>query len=156
GAAGVNACRKFGFGISMSAFNYSQAEAASTTGGGATELPRPVEPARFSAPDMPSPFGSGIAAPTLWFLVEQFVGDFWPDGKPQQCRAAASAWRTFGTALGSSAGEVHAAGPAVGAHDIPEGTRITAAIGQASKGLNALAAQCRATAGQLDSFAGQV
>ncbi|MGH3584135.1 MAG: hypothetical protein ACRDUB_21285, partial [Mycobacterium sp.] len=83
-------------------------------------VPVPTAPAQFSAPSMPPPFGDGIAAPMGWALVESFVGDVWPDGNPGELRAAAGAWRSFGTAVGGLAGQVNAAGPGLSAQQIPE------------------------------------
>ena len=154
--AAVNACRNIGFGISMSATNYSRAEAASTTGGGESALPAPAKPASFTGPTMPSPMGPGVAEPMLWGLVETFVGDFWPDGEPGELRGAASAWRAFGTAISASAGDLGPASAGIAGQDIPEGAAMTSAVNAINANLTALAAQCNATAGQLESFADEV
>jgi len=71
----VNACRRVGFGVQMSASNYGKANAASTVGGGESPVPVPTEPPCFGGLTMPPPMGGGVAAPLGWSLVEQFVGE---------------------------------------------------------------------------------
>jgi hypothetical protein len=155
-AAAVNACRRVGFGVQTSAANYGHADAASTVGGGAPPVAAPSAPAQFSAPGMPPPLGSGMAAPLGWTLVEAFVGDVWPDGNPGQLRAAAGAWRTFGAAMSGLAGQVGAAGPGVGAQQIPEAGQMVQALGQIGGGLTDIATQAQALASAVDGFAGTV
>ena len=152
-AAAVNACRRVGFGVQMSASNYGRANARSTVGGGASPVPVPTDPAQFSAPTMPPPLGGGIAAPLGWTLVEAFVGDVWPDGNPGQMHAAAAAWRTFGAAMSGLAAEVGTAGPGLGSQQIPEAGQMSAAVGQISAGLTDIATQAQSLATAVDGFA---
>ncbi|MBO0866669.1 MAG: hypothetical protein J2P16_16540, partial [Mycobacterium sp.] len=56
-AAGINACRRVGFKVQVSASNYSKADAASTLGGGAAVLPTPTQPGEFAAPGAPWTLG---------------------------------------------------------------------------------------------------
>lgn len=89
GAAAVNACRRVGMGIQMSAYNYALSNAMATPGGGQVSVPMPRCAVPVVAPELPCPQGTGVAAPALWSLVEMFVGDVWPDGDPGSLRAAA-------------------------------------------------------------------
>ncbi len=155
-ASAVNACRRVGFGIQTSAANYGHANALSTVGGGAPPVPTPRAPAQFSAPGMPPPLGSGIAAPLGWSLVEAFVGDVWPDGNPGQLRAAAGSWRAFGAAISGLAGQVGAAGPGLGAQQIPEAGQMVGALGQIGGGLTDIATQAQALTTAVDGFANTV
>jgi hypothetical protein len=106
GAAAVNGGRKVGFGVQMSATNYSRADASSTIGGGAGALTPPSAPGEVDAPTMSSPFGGGVAEPFLWSMVEMLVGSVWPDGDPTQLRAAANAWSGFARTLAGVAGQL--------------------------------------------------
>ncbi|OPX10073.1 hypothetical protein B1790_12720 [Mycobacterium sp. AT1] len=155
-ASAVNASRRVGFGIQTSAANYGHANASSTVGGGTSAVPAPATPAGFTAPGMPPPLGSGIAAPMGWALVEAFVGDVWPDGNPGEMRAAAGAWRTFATTITGLAGQVEAAGPGLSAQQIPESGQMTDALGKISGGLTNIASGAQTLATSVDGFAGTV
>lgn len=155
-ASAVNAGRRVGFGIQTSAANYGHANASSTVGGGSSAVPAPTAPAGFTAPGMPPPLGSGVAAPLGWSLVEAFVGDVWPDGNPGEMRAAAGAWRTFATTITGLAGRVEAAGPSLSAQQIPEAGQMTDALGKISGGLTKIAGEAQKLATSVDGFAGTV
>ncbi|MBN9636584.1 MAG: hypothetical protein J0H22_15570, partial [Actinobacteria bacterium] len=113
-ASAVNASRRTGQGIQMSAYNYGIANAHSTVGGGESPVSKPGDPGTFSAPAVPSVYGGAIAAPIGWSIVEAFVGGVWPDGDPAQMRATAAAWRTFGTSVSGGSGAMTAAGTTLG------------------------------------------
>lgn len=152
--AGINALRNTGFGISMSATNYSRAEAASTPGGG-QPLSAPAEPSELDSPAMPRPYGDGIAEPFLWSVVQRFVGDFWPDGDPGRLRAAADAWRGFGTTLSGMA-DLPGVRSGITAQEMPEATAMLDSVDAISVNLAALAEQAHTTARQLDGFAAEI
>lgn len=152
----VNACRRVGFGVQMSASNYGKANAASTVGGGESPVPVPTEPSCFGGLTMPPPMGGGVAAPLGWSLVEQFVGEVWPDGNPAQMHAAAAAWRGFAAAIGAAAGPVSASGTALGGMQIPESGKMVEAAGKVASGLSDIAAQAQALASNVDAFADNV
>lgn len=152
-ASAVNACGRIGFGVQMSASNYSHANAASTVGGDEPPVPTPTEPGAFHAPGMPPPLGGGVAAPLGWSLVEGFVGQVWPDGEPSQMRQTAAAWRSFATAISGVAGQVGTSGAGLGGHDIPDGGPMTKAVGDVQNGMTNLAAQANDLAGKVDAFA---
>jgi hypothetical protein len=155
-ASAVNACRRVGFGVQMSASNYGHANAASTVGGGEPPVPAPTDPGAFHAPGMPPPLGGGIAAPVGWSLVESFVGQVWPDGDPGQMRETAAAWRSFATAMTGVAGQVGASGAGLNGHEIPDGGPMVKAVADVQGGLAGLAAQANALAGKVDGFAATV
>ena len=152
----VNACRRVGFGVQVSASNYGKANAASTVGGGESPVPAPTEPPCFGGLTMPPPMGGGFAAPLDWALVEQFVGDVWPDGNPAQMHAAATAWRGFAAAIGAAAGPVSATGTALGGQQIPESGKMVEAVGNIGSGLSDIAAQAQTLASHIDAFAANV
>ena len=155
-ASAVNAGRRVGFGIQTSAANYGHANASSTVGGGTSAVPAPAAPAGFTAPGMPPPLGSGVAAPMGWALVEAFVGDVWPDGNPGDMRAAAGAWRAFATTITGLAGQVEAAGPGLSAQQIPESGQMIDALGTIGGGLTNIASGAQTLATSVDGFAGTV
>ncbi|GBE65663.1 hypothetical protein MFM001_21250 [Mycobacterium sp. MFM001] len=154
--AAVNACRKIGYGIEVSASNYAHSEAASTVGGAEPSVPPPGEPPKFSGPTMPNPFGPAVGEPMLWAVVRQFVGSPWPDGNPATLRAAAAAWRTFGSAVTGMTEAVAACSADLSGHDIPELSMITDAVTKMSSGVGGFGKQCESIASSLDSFAGEV
>ncbi|TXH25083.1 MAG: DUF4237 domain-containing protein [Mycobacterium sp.] len=152
-ASAVNASRRTGQGIQMSAYNYGTANAHSTVGGGESSVPKPADPGSFSAPAVPSVFGGAIAAPLGWTLVEAFVGGLWPDGDPAQMRATAAAWRTFGSSISGGSGSMTAAGTTLGGFQIPEAPQMQKAANDIGGGLTNIDKQAQALAGQIDSFA---
>jgi len=149
----VNASRRAGQGIQMSAYNYGTANAHSTVGGGESPAPKPGDPAKFSAPAVPSVFGGAIAAPIGWGIVEAFVGGVWPDGDPAQMRATAAAWRTFGASISGGSGAMTTAGTTLGGFQIPEAPQMQKAANDISGGLTDIDTQAQALAGQIESFA---
>lgn len=155
-ASAVNASRRTGQGIQMSAYNYGTANAHSTVGGGESPVPKPGDPGKFSAPAVPSVFGGAIAAPIGWGIVEAFVGGVWPDGDPAQMRATAAAWRTFGASISGGSGAMTAAGTTLGGFQIPEAPQMQKAANDISGGLTDIDKQAQALASQIDSFASTV
>ncbi|PXX01488.1 uncharacterized protein DUF4237 [Mycolicibacterium moriokaense] len=155
-ASAVNACRNVGTGVQMSAYNYGRANARSTVGGGESPVPAPTDPGKFSAPSMPPPLGSGIAAPLGWSLVEAFVGEVWPDGNPGQIHSAAGAWRSFGASMTGLAAQVAAPAPALASQQIPEGGQMADAVGKICAGLANIAVQAQTLATAVDGFAATV
>ncbi|UCZ61917.1 glycohydrolase toxin TNT-related protein [Mycolicibacterium phocaicum] len=152
-ASAVNASRRTGQGIQMSAYNYGTANAHSTVGGGESPVPKPGDPGKYSAPAVPSVFGGAVAAPLGWTLVEAFVGGLWPDGDPAQMRATAAAWRTFGSSISGGSGAMTAAGTTLGGFQIPEAPQMQKAANDIGGGLTNIDTQAQALAGQIDSFA---
>lgn len=152
-ASAVNASRRTGQGIQMSAYNYGIANAHSTVGGGESPVSKPGDPGKFSAPAVPSVYGGAIAAPIGWSIVEAFVGGVWPDGDPAQMRATAGAWRTFGSSISGGSGAMAAAGTTLGGFQIPEAPQMQKAANDIGGGLTGIDKQAQALAGQIDSFA---
>ncbi|ORV95443.1 hypothetical protein AWC11_00065 [Mycobacterium interjectum] len=155
-AAAVNACRQCGALIQQGAANYSQAEAASTLGGGAGALQAPPAPEKITAPGPPGTWGKGQPPPLLWAVVESFVDDVWPDGDAAGIHAAAAQWRAFAVGAGGTRDGLNAAMVLLDAHQIPEGGKIDVALSQirdcVAKIFDASAKLARA----LDDFANDV
>lgn len=156
GAAMVNASRNVGFGIGMSATNYSQANAASTVGGGAAPLPTPEKPVEFDTPSCPSSLGGGVMPPFLWSLLQTFIPDTWPDGNAARLRASAGAWQTFASAISGIAGELSGPSGVVGAQRIPEGGAISSAMSELTQSLSDVATEAGNLATQTREFADDV
>lgn len=156
-AAGVNALRNTGYKIQGSASNYSRAEAAADIRGGAAPLPSPPTPATYSAPSGgPDVNGSGVAAPLLWGLVEALVGDFWPNGRPNEMRSAAAAWSVFATPLYNVTSDN--AGPygVIDAQQIPEKDKMKAAVRDIGTAMSSLAGEAQSLASELNGVAAEV
>ncbi|MGY4710180.1 ADP-ribosyltransferase [Mycolicibacterium sp. CBM1] len=155
--AGVNALHNAGYRIQGSAANYSRAEAAADIGGGAVPLPAPVSPAMYSAPSGgPDVNGPGVAAPLLWSLVEALVGDFWPNGQPNEMRSAAMAWSAFAAPLYNVTSDNAGAYGVIDAQQMPEKEKMKAAVRDIGTAMSSLAGQAQALAGELNNFATDV
>ncbi|WP_096288388.1 hypothetical protein [Mycobacterium ahvazicum] len=155
-AAAINACRRNGVMIQVDASNWSQAEAASRLGGGASVLHPPAEPARIGAPGPPGTLGPGEPPPLLWAVVQSFVDDVWPNGDVVAIRSAAGCWRTFSSAVSGMQGALDGSKTLVGTQQIPEGEKINQVLSRIGVAMAKLGAQCWHMATVLDDFAGQV
>jgi hypothetical protein len=155
-AAGINACHTIGFKIELGASNYSRAEASSTLGGRGAPLPAPTPPGNFDAPGAPWTLGPGIAEPALWGLVEEFVGDLWPNGNPAQIRAAAACWRSFGRALQGVQHTLQGPNSVVAAQHIPESELIQQAFSKLGDAMGKIGDESGKLAKGLDDFADEV
>ncbi len=155
-AAGINACAQTGYGVQASAVNYSRAEAMSDIFGRAQPLGSPPCPVPVSAPAGPSVTGAGVGEPLLWAVVAMLVGDLWPSGSPAWMRAAAGAWRAFGTVLEGVSGELAGPSAVVGAQQIPEAEQIVSVLQGIGSDFAAIGAECAAVAAQLEGFAADV
>lgn len=156
GAEAVSGGRQVGFGVQISATNYSHADASSTIGGGATPLAAPTAPGKFDAPSVPSPFGGGVAEPFLWSMVEMLVGDVWPNGDPAQLRAAGSAWSAFARALSGIGGQLEGPSATISGQQIPEGSAIAKDLSDLKQGLSDIATECVKLGVQIFEFAADV
>lgn len=156
GAALVNAGHNVGFGVAMSATNYSQADAASTVGGGAAPLTAPEKPAKFDTPSCPSSLGGGVPPPFMWSILQTFIPDTWPDGDPGRLRASAQAWQSFASAIRGIAGELSGPTEVVAGQKIPEGGAMTSAMSELSQSLSQVAAEAGNLATQTGEFADDV
>jgi hypothetical protein len=156
GAAAVSGGRKVGFGVQMSATNYSRADASSTIGGGASALTPPTAPGEFDAPSVPSPFGGGVAEPFLWSMVEMLVGDVWPNGDPEQLRAAASAWSSFASTLSGIGTQLEGSSATISGQQIPEGGEMATALSDLKQGLSDITTESVRLATQTFEFAADV
>lgn len=148
GSALVNGSRNIGFGIGMSATNYSHAEAASTVGGGAAPLTAPEKPVDVDAPPCPPSLGGGAPPPFLWTVLQTFIPNTWPDGDAGRVQASAAAWQTFASAIKAAADEMSASSLTISAQQIPEAGAITTAVSR-------LATSITDTAGEADKLATQ-
>ncbi|OBF50300.1 hypothetical protein A5787_08445 [Mycobacterium sp. 852002-50816_SCH5313054-b] len=155
-AAAINACRQSGALIQQGAANYSQAEAASTLGGGAGALQAPPAQPKMSAPGPPGTWGKGQPPPLLWAVVQSFVDDVWPDGDVAGLHAAAARWRGFAGSAGGMRSALNAAKALLDAHQIPEGEKIDDALSQIGDCMGKIGEASGKLATALDNFANEV
>ncbi len=155
-ATAINGCRQSGALIQQGAANYSQAEAASTLGGGAGALQAPPAQAKVSAPGPPGTWGKGQPPPLLWAVVQSFVDDVWPDGDVAGLHAAAARWRGFAGAAGGMRSALNAAKALLDAHQIPEGEKIDDALSQIGDCMGKIGEASGAVGRALDTFANEV
>lgn len=156
GASLVDASHNVGFGVGMSATNYSQANSASTIGGGAAPLTAPEKPNDFTTPSSPSALGGGVPPPFLWSVLQTFIPDAWPDGDPSRLRASAEAWQSFSSAVGAVT--VGLSGPAgvIASQQIPEGSAMMSAMSELSRSLSDVATEAGNLSTQTREFADDV
>jgi hypothetical protein len=146
-----------GYGVRISAHNYSVAEASSNISGRGEPLPTPRPTAPVSAGSAPSAVGSDMGAPAGWGWVAPFIGMIWPSGDSAKLRAAAAAWISAGTNFEVS--EITgAAGPmgTVGAQQIPEGPAMAAAFAEANRSAAGILQQSVSIAAQLNAYAAKI
>ncbi|MBO0679077.1 hypothetical protein JRC04_16555 [Mycolicibacterium sp. S2-37] len=152
----VDASRSVGFGIGMSATNYSEADAASTIGGGPAPVTAPGKPGEFDSPAAPGSSGGGVPPPVLWSVLQSFIPNTWPDGDPIRLRASAEAWQTFASAIDGIAGELTGPSGVVGGQQIPEGGAMTSAITELAQSVSGIATEAGNLATQTREFADDV
>jgi len=128
--AARNGITNLGDGVRFSAFNYSMAEAQSDVSGRAEPLPVPQLTGKMAVPSAPSAVGAGEDAPAGWGWVAKYIGMIWPNGDPNQLRAAAAAWTAEGTQLLTTEASAAGALGTIGAQQIPEGAAIGEAFSQ--------------------------
>ncbi|MEE6179980.1 WXG100-like domain-containing protein [Mycobacterium sp. 050134] len=155
-AAAINACRSCGVTIQQGAVNYSNAEAASTLGGGSGVLPPPAEPAKVTAPGPPGTLGPGKPPPSLWALVQSFLDDIWPDGDVARLRAAAGRWRNFGASIGGMQAALTASKSLFDSQHLPEGGLIDDALSQIGALMASIGEASGKLAAGLEEFAREV
>jgi hypothetical protein len=155
-AEGVSGSHQMGFGVQISATNYSRADASSTIGGGAAPLAAPAAPSEFDAPSVPSPFGGGVAEPFMWSMVQMLVGDVWPDGDPAQLRAAGTAWSAFAGALSGIGRHLEGPSATISGQQIPEGGAIAKDLADLKQGLSDIATESAKLGVQIFEFAADV
>jgi hypothetical protein len=154
--AAVNAGRGIGFGVQMSATNYSRADVGSTVGGGASPLTAPAAPGEFSAPACPPSLGGAVPPPFLWGMVQAFIPDVWPDGDGARLAASATAWDTFATTISGIASQFAGPSGVIGGQQIPEGANMASAISELSESLSQVASEAGKLATQTREFADDV
>ncbi len=152
-AAGINALLRTGYGIQVSAVNYSRAEAYSDLSRRAQPLASPPCPVDVVAAGGPSALGGGVGEPSLWAVVELLVGDLWPSGSPAQMRIAAGAWRGFASVLHGISFEVSGPYNTVAAQEIPEGASIESVIRDIDTAFGRMARGCEELAAAVEGFA---
>jgi hypothetical protein len=152
----INALRHNGTKVQVCAANYSQAEAASTLGGGGSVLSPPGDPRTMLAPGPPGTLGPGEPPPLLWAVVQSFLDDVWPNGDVAGMHAAAGRWRDFGAAFTGMQGALNGSKSLVDAQHTAEGELIDAVLSQIGTCMEKVAGQCGKLAGALDDFANAV
>lgn len=146
-----------GFGVRMSALNYSLAEAQSNISGHGDALPTPALPGPMATVSVPSSVGTGVGAPAGWGWVAPYIGMIWPTADSGRLRAAAAAWTAAGTQFGLA--EILGTGAPMGAiraQQIPEGPAIDQAFTAAYTSTTGIVQQCQKVAAQLTSYAAKV
>ncbi|WP_426374424.1 GH-E family nuclease [Rhodococcoides fascians] len=116
---------------------------------GSIPIYQPLEP--------PSMFGGTDAEPTGWGLVRDYVqGEIWPNGHPDQLRAAATAWRAMATSLTAAGFDFPIARPLIEMQISPEVTSILEQHDLVKSQFDAMAEYCQALATSCDGYAGAI
>lgn len=146
-----------GYGVRMSAHNYSLAEAQSDISGHGSPLPAPRSTGPISAGSPPSAVGTGDGPPAGWGWVAPFIGMIWPSADSGKLRAAAAAWSAAGTQF--AVAEILGTGGPMGAirgQQIPEGPAIDRAFTKAYSSTTGIVQQSQKIAAQLSGYAAKV
>lgn len=95
------ACLKIAVMLQQTGFNHGMADSASDP---TASAPTPADPGVYlpgkrTVPNLPSAQGGSSHPPAGWWLIEHTVGYLWPNGHPDQLRAATTAWTTCADAV---------------------------------------------------------
>jgi hypothetical protein len=141
-AGAANAFKYTGLRLEATGYNYKNADAASTIGGGGPMGSVGAEPSETKAVDAPTgPSGVIVPPPSKWWLIEGLlnaipgIGPFagavmtWPTGDPSLMHLTAAQWKNFSTGLSAFNDEIPALKTALSQQHIPESGKIEECLG---------------------------
>lgn len=156
----VNASFRLAGLLEQTGFNYGTADSASVLGGTVPVVPDVTGWANQTCnPGVPaSAVGAGSGSlPMAWSLIESVVDRVWPNGHQDGLHEAASAWRSFASALETRCHDVTRAYACIDAQDVPEApvahrwcTTVAARVQDLTAAAAWIAAGCDGYAAALD------
>ncbi|WP_081809303.1 toxin glutamine deamidase domain-containing protein [Mycobacterium sp. URHB0044] len=165
----ANAFKSTGRRVEATGYNYKNADAASTIGGGGPMGSVGPEPSETKAVDAPTgPSGAIVTPPAKWWLIEGFlnaipgIGPFagavmtWPTGNPSLMHLTAAQWKNFATGLSAFDTELTELKAALSQLQIPEAGQIGKALGAIGEQLSGMSTLASAIATNTDDFANGV
>ncbi|MCW2559943.1 MAG: hypothetical protein JWP55_3907, partial [Mycobacterium sp.] len=165
----ANAFKSTGRCLEATGYNYKNADAASTIGGGGPMGSVGAEPSETKAVDAPTgPSGAIVPPPAKWSLIQPLlsmlpgIGLFansamtWPSGNPSLMHLTAAQWRNFATGLSAFDDDMAALKAALSQQHIPEGGRIQENLGEIGEQLSGMSALASTIATNTDDFANGV
>ncbi|MDT5068664.1 MAG: hypothetical protein QOK02_4819, partial [Mycobacterium sp.] len=168
-AAAASAFKFTGVRLQATGYNYKNADASSTVGGGGPMGSVGAAPSETKAIDVPTgPSGAIVAPPAKWWLIEglltaipgigPFAGEVmtWPTGNPSLMRLTAAQWKNFATGLSAFNDDVPALKTALSQQHIPEQGKIQECLGEIGKYLPWLSEHATTIATSTDDFANGV
>lgn len=149
------ACLKLAVMLQQTGFNHGMAESASDP---SKSAPTPADPAVYlpgkrAVPELPSAQGGSTNPPAGWWLIEHTVGYLWPNGHPDQLRAAATAWSTCAEAVLGASYYVPEAVQGILDQQSPEVQAAFTVCNSMSEHVEDTAAACREVAKACSDFA---
>lgn len=165
----ANAFKSTGRCLEATGYNYKNADAASTIGGGGPMGSVGAEPSETKGVDAPTgPSGAIVPPPAKWSLIQPLlsmlpgIGLFansamtWPSGNPSLMHLTAAQWRNFATGLSAFDDDMAALKTALSQQQIPEGGRIQENLGEIGEQLSGMSALASTIATNTDDFANGV
>jgi hypothetical protein len=155
--------------LEATGYNYKNADAASTIGGGGpmgSVGPEPTETKPVDAPTGPS--GAIVPPPAKWWLIEGLlnaipgIGPFagavmtWPQGNPSLMHLTAAQWRNFGIGLSAFDTDLTELTSSLSQLQIPESGKIQETLTGIHDQLSKLAGYATENATKIDDFANGV
>jgi hypothetical protein len=168
-AAAASAFKFTGVRLEATGYNYKNADASSTIGGGGPMGSVGAMPSETKAVDAPTgPSGAIVPPPANWWLIEGLlnaipgIGPFagavmtWPTGNPSLMRLTAAQWKNFATGLSAFNDDVPALKTALSQQHIPEQGKIQECLGEIGEYLPWLSEHATTIATNTDDFANGV
>ncbi|WP_173010181.1 toxin glutamine deamidase domain-containing protein [Mycolicibacterium sp. P9-64] len=168
-AEAANAFKFSGQRLEATGYNYKNADAGSTIGGGGPMGSVGAAPSETKAVDAPTgPSGAIVPPPPNWWLIEGLLNAIpvigsvagavmtWPTGNPSLMRLTAAQWKNFATGLSAFNDELPALKTALSQQHIPEQGRIQECLGDIGEYLPALSEHATTMATNTDDFANGV
>jgi hypothetical protein len=151
----ANGCYRLAALLQQTGFNYSRADASSTSGA----ADRIIDITAYASCSVqlgtpPRAHGGSAPPPNGWWLIEHAVGYIWPGGHQDRLRAAAAAWAAAAASLGDATLCVQDALECIAAQATPEVDDAMAACQAMDRHLWDLIAGYRSLAGTCSAFAG--
>ncbi|MBB5165774.1 PE domain-containing protein [Mycobacterium sp. AZCC_0083] len=155
--------------LEATGYNYKNADAASTIGGGGPKGSVGPEPSETKAVDAPTgPSGAIVPPPAKWGLIQGLLNAFpgigpfagavmtWPTGNPSLMRLTAAQWKNFATGLSAFNDDIPALKTALSQQHIPEQRKIQECLGEIGEYLPSLSEHATTIATNTDDFANGV
>lgn len=168
-AKAATAFKFSGVRLEATGYNYKNADASSTIGGGGPAGSVGAMPTETKAADTPTgPSGSIVPPPGNWWLIQGMLNAIpvigsaagavmtWPTGDPSLMRLTAAQWKNFATGFSAFNDDLPALKTALSQQHIPEQGKIQECLGDLATYLPDLSNQATNIATSTENFANGV